>query len=163
MNQKTQKALIWIGLVTGIGLLILVIHKWYKKRQKENQVKELVEVVSDIVTDIAKSEEVLTKETSNFSGEPSSPVPGIETAKKASISDRILDGTWDWKKSNDKFSLNLGSYGPNVEKLQKWLNETWDADVVPEHGMFDHQTRDMLFKTRKVDFVSSRDFKDLGL
>jgi hypothetical protein len=55
--------------------------------------------------------------------------------------------------SNDSFPLKFGSKGPNVVKLQKFLNNKISANPLTVNGIFDQKTQDKLIEFQKKEGI----------
>jgi hypothetical protein len=55
--------------------------------------------------------------------------------------------------SNDSFPLKFGSKGPNVVKLQKFLNDKIRTNPLTVNGIFDQKTADKLIEFQKKEGI----------
>lgn len=165
MTDKTKKILIGLAILTGVGLIIYFGYRFYKKNQQKKLVQQALtttQAIAEAVTQVAASA-ADEKKVQEQPLDDSNPNLVSAFSGQDPVREKIHNGTWDWSKSNDKFSLKLGSFGPKVKKVQAWINETWDEKVIPETGKFDIHTEEALKGTKGVDFVSSKMYSDLGL
>jgi hypothetical protein len=77
----------------------------------------------------------------------------------------ISDGNQEWLSSdslgwtdiapeaNDNFPLKFGSKGPNVVKLQKFLNDKISGNPLTVNGVFDQKTQDKLIEFQKKEGI----------
>jgi hypothetical protein len=56
-------------------------------------------------------------------------------------------------KADDSFPLKLGSKGPNVVKLQKFLNDKISGNPLTVNGVFDQKTADKLIEFQKKEGI----------
>jgi hypothetical protein len=78
---------------------------------------------------------------------------------------KIISGNKEWlssdlfgwtdivPESNDSFPLKFGSRGPNVVKLQKFLNDKIRTNPLNVNGIFDQKTYDKLIEFQKIEGI----------
>ncbi len=67
--------------------------------------------------------------------------------------DYDVDDSKPSPEANDSFPLKLGSKGPNVVKLQKFLNDKIPGNPLTVNGVFDQKTADKLIEFQKKEEI----------
>lgn len=149
------------GAILAVILAGIAIYFVWDHKKKENEKEKLKEDILDALEDISEIQDEPKPETvqSNLTGGNGVDPPKPKTN---SLRDALRDNNHDWSTGDDEFPLVVGSTGPKVLAMKKWLNKTSLANLeLTPH--FDLKTEKALITASNRANVNKKKWNDWGI